>query len=262
MSEDEKGSAVIVAGGYEQPVVVDRDSLRGLGISKQKRQQFSAAQNVVQLNIVEFFHALPHFPIAFVKHNNDTFTPCAVLGLNATENLFIDEQDNWQQAVYCPAYIRRYPFITEAISIEELQVNNAALRKPVFVDKAALSKDAPSLFIANGVATAEWQTVETLVSDYISAEKTTLSFTQKLDELDLLEAFDAQIHPNQGDLMRLSGMFRVNENKLNKLPAKTVQALMQSGELARIYAHLISLENFARLLDKKSGKYKAAKTSH
>jgi len=243
---------VSTIGGYEQPIIVDRNSLRDLGVSKEKCQQFSVSQNVAQLNIIEFFHALPHYPIAFVKQSNNTYQPCAVLGLNTGENLFVDKQGNWQDGIYCPAYIRRYPFITQAISIEELNVQNDDLQKPVFVDKTALSKHAPSLFIANGVATAEWKSIDALVSDYISAEKSTLMFTQKLQALNLLQAFDTQIHPNQGELMRLKGMYRIDEKKLNKLPAKMIKALMQSGELSRIYAHLISLENFARLLDKKA----------
>ena len=44
-------------------------------------------------------------------------------------------------------------------------------------------------------------------------------------------------------------MHRVYEDKLNQLPADTVKELMEQGEMSRIYAHLISLENFAKLLD-------------
>ncbi len=44
-------------------------------------------------------------------------------------------------------------------------------------------------------------------------------------------------------------MHRVNEDRLNQLPAKAIKAMMSRGELSRVYAHLISLENFAKLLD-------------
>ena len=65
----------------------------------------------------------------------------------------------------------------------------------------------------------------------------------------MLEAFDAQINPQQADGMRVTGMHRVNENRLNSLDAGTIKRLMQQGSLSRIYAHLISLENFAKLLE-------------
>lgn len=238
--------------GYQNVVPVDRDQLRDLGVNKEICAQFASTQNIAHLNIIEFFHAVPFFPIAFIKQQNGDYTPCAVLGLSAGENLFTDESGSWQQGIYSPAYIRRYPFITEAVTSDDLGEKEDDLRKPVFVDESALSKDAPSLFIANGVATAEWKVIESFVSDYISAERLTLSFTQKLDELKLLEPFDAQIHPDSGDMMRLKGLYRVNEDRLNELPAVTVKQLMQAGELSRIYAHLISLENFARLLDRKA----------
>lgn len=248
----EEDETAFANGGYQKVVPVDRDKQRDLGVSKERCNVFAAAQNTVHLNIIEFFHASAFFPIAFIKQKNNDFTPCAVLGLNLAKNLFIDEHGAWQEGTYIPASIRRYPFITEAVTSEELSSNNEDLRKPVFVDESALAKDAPSLFIANGVATSEWEKIESFVADYISAEKLTLSFTKKLSELNLLEAFDAQIHPNGGEMTRLKGLFRINEDKLNMLPAKTVKGLMKSGELSRIYAHLISLENFAKLLDKQA----------
>lgn len=236
--------------GYSHVAPVDRGRLRDLGVSKEICNRFASRQNTVHLNIIEFFHALPYFPIAFVQQQNGNYMPCAVLGLNVGENLFLDANGNWQDDIYSPAYIRRYPFITEAISVDDLKADDKELRKPIFVDEAALVKDAPALFIANGVATHEWVVIESFVSDYISAEQLTFSFTQKLDSLKLFEPFDAQIHPDQGDTVRLKGLYRVNENKLNSLPEKIIKDLMASGELSRIYAHLISLENFAKLLDR------------
>jgi hypothetical protein len=246
------GSVTTVSGGYLNTVPVDRNRLRDLGVSKESCKLFALSQNAVHLNIIEFFHALPFYPVAFVKQQNNDYAPCAVLGLNSGENLFVDKAGNWQQGVYVPAYIRRYPFLTEAVASDDIETNDESLRKPVFVDETALVKDAPGLFIANGVATSEWEVIESFVSDYISAEKLTLSFTRKLDALKLLEPFDAQIHPDAGDVTRLKGLYRVNEDKLNNLSAKAIKELMQSGELSRIYGHLISLENFAKLLDRKA----------
>lgn len=245
------GVAASVNSGYQKIVAVDRDKLRGQGVNKNSCEQFASRQNTAQLNLIEFFHALPFYPIVFTKQQNGDYMPCAVLGLAAGENLFTDERGIWQHDAYVPAYIRRYPFITEAISSHDIDAGDQALRKPVFVDEAALSDDAASLFIGNGVATPEWQTIESFVSDYISAEKLTLAFTKKLAAMELLEPFDAQIHPDKGDMMRLKGLHRINEDRLNRLPVDTIKALMQSGELSRIYAHLISLENFAKLLDRK-----------
>ena len=49
--------------------------------------------------------------------------------------------------------------------------------------------------------------------------------------------------------MLIKGLFRVSEEKLNDLPGDVVKDLMARGELSRIYAHLMSLDNFTTLLD-------------
>ncbi len=44
-------------------------------------------------------------------------------------------------------------------------------------------------------------------------------------------------------------MFRVDRTNLTQTPGKDLRTLMKRGELRAIYAHLVSLENFARLMD-------------
>ena len=44
-------------------------------------------------------------------------------------------------------------------------------------------------------------------------------------------------------------MHRVDEEKLNALGPRELKLLMRKGELRAVYAHLLSLENFGRLLD-------------
>ena len=51
--------------------------------------------------------------------------------------------------------------------------------------------------------------------------------------------------------MQMTGMHRVAEKNLENLNAAQLKNLMRKGYLARIYLHLLSLENFARLLDRK-----------
>ena len=55
--------------------------------------------------------------------------------------------------------------------------------------------------------------------------------------------------------MRLRGLFRVDENKLNSLDTKRVKSLMKNGQLSRIYAHLMSMDNFKFLLDRSAGSF-------
>jgi len=52
----------------------------------------------------------------------------------------------------------------------------------------------------------------------------------------------------------MTGMHRVSEQKLNGLPAGKLKEFAQNGVLARIYCHLMSLANFARLLDRRAAR--------
>ena len=71
-------------------------------------------------------------------------------------------------------------------------------------------------------------------------------------QLQLFEPFTMQAVPNEGAPLAMTGMHRVAEARLPELAAETVKELTRSGILARIYAHLISLNNFGRLLDRRA----------
>ena len=48
--------------------------------------------------------------------------------------------------------------------------------------------------------------------------------------------------------MRLQGLFRVDEERMNAIPGKDLRQMLRKGELKATYAHLVSLENFAKLM--------------
>ena len=55
----------------------------------------------------------------------------------------------------------------------------------------------------------------------------------------------------------LTGMYRVAEARLAELEAVVLKELVQKGVLGRIYTHLLSLDNFQRLLGRRSAAVKA-----
>ena len=52
--------------------------------------------------------------------------------------------------------------------------------------------------------------------------------------------------------LQMTGMYRVVEKNLENLNAAQLKNLMRKAILPRIYLHLISLENFGRLLDRRA----------
>jgi hypothetical protein len=73
-------------------------------------------------------------------------------------------------------------------------------------------------------------------------------------DLGLLEPFNMQAKPNEGTPFTLSGMFRVAEQKIDELPADKLKDMVKNGVLPRIYAHLMSMSNFTRLLARRAAR--------
>ena len=69
-----------------------------------------------------------------------------------------------------------------------------------------------------------------------------------------LEASVSPASARAGDPFTLAGMFRVTEQKLTELPAEKLKELVTNGVLPRVYAHLMSMSNFTRLLARKAAR--------
>lgn len=168
-----------------------------------------------------------------------------VLGLRQQENLFVDDQGQWLARSYLPAHIRRHPFcITE---IPDAQ--GRAPQRLVCVEQQALRADAPPLFTKAGEPTPAWETVQRLIEAIEAAQQQTRVLCKRLEALGLLTPFDALAMPRGGQRMRLQGLYRVDEEKLSAVPGKDLRMMLRKSELKWTYAHLLSLENFGKLMD-------------
>jgi hypothetical protein len=233
--------------GYGSLVALDRHKHSGRAIAAGLNQAWSAKLNSVFLNLVELPKACADYPIAFVRdQNNGEYLPVAVLGLRSGDNLFVDDKGKWRVRAYLPAYIRRFPFCIAEMPAE----GGAEPQRLICVQEDQLSPSSKPYFDAKGEATEEWKPIQDLIELAESARQQTRAFTRRLEAFGLLTPFDALALPRGGgQQMRLQGLHRVDEEKLNLLGAREQKLLMRKGELRAVYAHLLSLENFGKLLD-------------
>lgn len=225
--------------GYQSLVLFDKIRHKHSGV-RAPNAGFAAALHSIYLNVVEFIAASRHFPIVFGHDPEGRLQPLALTGLEPGQNLFIDNDGNWLADHYCPAYIRRYPFCT-------VQLPDA--RAAVCVDEIGLNEGAVALFDADGDESARWKSYQALLQEFETARAQTALLTQVLEQCRILEEFEADLNPFDAPRKRVTGMLRVNEDKLKNLPSARIAELMQTGLLSRIYAHLMSLDHFNRLLD-------------
>lgn len=220
-------------------------SARDHGALKQRQANtfsFTAGARTVPLNQIEFPRAGLTFPIVFTA-GTPLPLPLAVLGLRPGRNLFVDEEGTWRKETYVPAYIRRVPYIlTPARGADQFALC-ADLTSDVFCESEgdALFEDGqPSLITRKAL---------TFCLAYQQEARKTQDLAEKLAEHDLLISRDAAFTLHSGDKIRLPAFRVVEQSRLEQLGKAAIMDLRQAGCLAPIFQHLMSLNNWARLLD-------------
>jgi hypothetical protein len=109
------------------------------------------------------------------------------------------------------------------------------------------------MFDAEGKPSQRWAQIEQLLREYEADLERTRELCSILADYDLFEPFTMQATPATGaQPINLAGMFRVQEAKLEHLNAAQHKNLFKKGIVGRIYAHLLSLENFGSLLARRA----------
>jgi SapC len=233
---------------YSAPEPLSKEAHANLGIKNlEAPYAFTARTHLVPLTVTEFGPASLCYPIIFIGADK---TPVAVMGVNADENLFVDEKGAYASDAYLPAYIRRYPFV--------LANDAAAQRMVVCIDsKAPMISDHPdAAFFENGEPSAFTRNAVDFCNNFEQEAQRTLSFVNLLKELDLLEDKTATYTPPPGpdgvagSPQTIATYQGVSEAKLAALAPEQLKTLAGNGALSQIYAHLISLFGWDRLIVK------------
>ena len=231
---------------YSQPEPLNLEQHGRIGLRRMDGPfGFAAKSQVVPLTVTEFGLAGLSFPIIFA---GDRRQPLAVMGVNPDVNMFIGADGAFETGVYVPAYIRRYPFV--------LANDASAEQLVVCIDRSApMLGELPDLpfFDAAGKPTEYTQNCITFCNDYEVEVRRTESFVTLLTELDLFETRKATHTPLNTDgtpaaTQDIAEFFAVSEEKLKALPDAKIRELLDNGALGQIYAHLMSLVGWDRLI--------------
>jgi hypothetical protein len=232
---------------YVAPEPLSKEAHANLGVKNlENPYAFTARTHLVPLTVTEFGPAALCYPIIFIGPEK---TPVAVMGVNADENLFVDEKGAYAPDAYLPAYVRRYPFV--------LANDAAAQRMVVCIDAKApmVSENPDAPFFENGEPSAYTQGAIDFCNNFEQEAQRTLSFVTLLKDLDLFEDKTATYSPplpngQPSEPQTIAQYQGVSETKLNALSAEKLKELSTNGALPQIYAHLISLLGWDRLIVK------------
>jgi len=237
---------------YKQPELLNRETHGSLGINRPERPyEFARAARVVPLTLPELVTAQMHYPIIFTDPDNPL--PLAVVGASEEDNLFVEDDGQWAAGVYVPAYLRCYPFSIAAGSGDKF----AAV-----IDRAAeIISDAPEQpFFDGEKVTPQTQAMIDFCGRYDAERRATLEFGRKLAGLGLLAGHKATRTSAAGEQETIANYVAVDRDKLAELAPESLVELMKNGYLACVFAHLFSLENWPRLVERRSSRDASAES--
>ena len=232
---------------YKNPQPLAKDKHENFGVQvMDKPFTFMAEQHFMPITAPEFGAASTSYPVIFAGEDK---TPLAVMGIRTGENLFVDD-GIFEQDFYMPSFARRYPFV--------LAGDQANDRFVVCVDEDAecvVSKNPTQKFFENGDTSAFTKEAFEFLQNFERDRQATQIMIEKFKELDLFEQKDMHFQGQNADgtpaeRQKIADYFAVTEERLKTLDEKTTKEFMENGYIAAAHAHMISLGNWQRLVNK------------
>ena len=230
---------------YDKPEPVSVEAHGTLGVDAvDKPYGFVAQTNLVPLTVTEFAPAALSYPVIFVGDNK---MPVSVMALRGGENLFVSDAGEFRTEAYIPAYVRRYPFVFANDDIQK--------RLILCLDRTApfLKEGGATPLFVDGKPSPYVEQAMEFCNNFEQERQRTDAFVKVLTDLDLFDTREAVFTPRNPDgttaaPQKIAEYFAVSEEKLKALPVDQLAELRDNGALGQIYAHLVSLLGWDRLI--------------
>lgn len=196
---------------------------------------FAMKDAVLPLALAELPKAIMTLPIGFIELGGD-FMPVAIMGLQPEKNLFVAPDGRWIQS-YIPAACRGYPF-----RLAKLPDGQQVL---CFDEDSGLLSDGSEgeLFFSESgePAPVATQVFEFLVHTEQSRQHTAAACAL-LREKNLIKPWPLTVRSDAGE-QHIGGLFQIDEEALNQLPAEDLKAVRDAGGLTVAYCQMLSMQH-------------------
>lgn len=202
------------------------------------KMPFLADTHAVPVTIDEFVVVQRHMPI--VLSSGDNPVPLALMGLNQGVNVFLNEKGELAgNAVYMPAYARRYPFLLAKLRQDSEELS---LCFDPTTDIVGGYEEGEALF-EGGEASETTKSLLQFCEQVETSGHRTVSFVEELVKAELLMEGEVAIDtPSSDKPFVYRGFQMVNEEKLKEIRGDQARKFVQNGMMALIYAHMMSLQ--------------------
>ena len=233
---------------YKNPQPLNPEQHAGLGVKTIDQPfGFLRTAHAVPVTVTEFGMASTAYPIIFV---GEEFTPVAVMGVNQGQNVFVRDDGNTEVDYYVPAFVRRYPFVFANDD------NGDRLLLCIDRDAPMVTNQPEVPLFENGEPTPFTQNAIEFCKEFERQRRSTSEFTKIIRDMGLFEQKSVSFQPRdqqgnpQGEQQKIADYWAIDENKLNALTDEQFKELRANGALGAIYAHMISLLNWQRVIQR------------
>ena len=223
-------------------IPVTKETLATKRLKPLSNFNFLAEQPVVEVVAGEFSSVASVYPIFFIERDG-VYNPVALLSLISGKNIFVEADGAWS-GYYLPAAFRRYPFLVgngevdgkpaPILMVEEDMLSESE-GEPLYPEDAKAEADAP---IARTMR---------LMAETDRHHQGTVMMVAQLKEAGLIRPSDLEVNLT-GQKHNITGLFGVDEKKLNELPDDKFLELRKSGALSIAYMQLLSIGQVQRLV--------------
>lgn len=219
-----------------QPVT--KSSYAGKRWQRRTSYAFAASDSLVPLVNQELPKALFSLPVGFIFRDKQAF-PVAVLGFRPGRNLLVSTEGRWLGS-YVPAAYRAYPF-----SLAKTDDGRQILCIDEDSGLVSTTKGEP-FFTEEGEPTREINQILDFLTKVESNRQATMRMCEILQHHELIQPWPIKIRSEEGE-KPLTGLCRIDENRLNKLDRDSLDQVRQAGALPLIYCQLLSMGNLQML---------------
>lgn len=191
------------------------------------------------------------YPIFFRKDpHSGEFQSIALLGFQADENLFLDE--NGWNAAYVPGIVARGPFL---IGFQNQEVGGDLRREPVIhVDlenpRVSTTEGEP-VFLPQGGNSRYLERIGATLQGIHQGLAVSKAMFEAFSALELIEPVNVEIKFNDEELYNLRGLYTISEERLARLDGESLFKLNAAGFLQGAFLVIASLNNVKKLIDMK-----------
>lgn len=235
---------------------IDTKVARSHGFAPPADFRFALHQPAIPVHLNELGALVPTVPLALGKLPNGQFLLVAVVGFADGRNLLVDGNGRWG-GLHVPHELRTYPFGVQPMAVQADGVQNFGL---CFNHASGLYRQVPDLaqgeqrfFNDEGQPQPQFQQITQQLQRNVAQLRLTQNAVKALLDADLLTPWQMQPRAGHPGETLPSGLFCVDESRLNALQGNALERLHQSHALALAYAQLYSMGRVVVLQRLKDG---------